>query len=197
MQTSVRAPSQRLLELAVPVAPALLLASTVAYIAAGDGMNSGEAGGAIQVWAFVGFALAAAALTDRLVTSAPRARTILLALAMAGVAGGVGYGIDSIQAALNGAESIQEMDSAGASIALQLPGILFPLSFAAIGVLLARTKAAPAWAAWLMVLGAVLFPVSRIPDIEAVAVVADVALLLAMTAVAAFRTGSGPIGADN
>jgi hypothetical protein len=34
----------------------------------------------------------------------------------------------------------------------------------------------------------VLFPVARIPDIEAVAVVSDVALLFAMTAIAVSRT---------
>jgi hypothetical protein len=173
----------------------LLLASTVGFIVEGEGMNSGEVAGAVQVWAFIGFALAAVALTERMASVAPRARATLLALALAGVAGGVGYGVDAIQAALNDTTSIQEMDSVAASFALQVPGILFPLSFAAIGVALARTRSAPAWAAWLLVIGALLFPMSRIPDIEALAVAADVLLLLALVAITAFRAEARPVGA--
>lgn len=93
------------------------------------------------------------ALTGRFADAAPRASTALLFVGLAGAAGGVGYGIDSIQAAVFGTESIQESDSAAASLALQTPGILFPLGLAGIGVLLARTATAPVWAAWLLAIG--------------------------------------------
>jgi hypothetical protein len=43
-----------------------------------------------------------------------------------------------------------------------LPGLLFPVGLLVLAVALLRKRAAPAWAALLFALGAVLFPVARI-----------------------------------
>lgn len=179
---------------AVIVAPLLLLASTVAYVANGDGMNDGEAGGIVQLWAFVAFAMAAVALTRAFRQHAPRAADLLLAVALAGMAGGVAYAIDSIQVAVFGTESLQETDSIAASLALQLPGILFPASLVGVGVMLARTGTAPRAAAIGLAVGAVLFPASRIPDVEALAIACDLVLVAAMGAIGFgyARTGASP-----
>ena len=179
---------------AVAAAPLVLLASTIAYVANGDGMNDGELGGVLQVWAFALFALAAVSLTRRFSETAPGAASAWLAVGLVGAAGGVAYGIDSIQAAVFGNTSIQEADTAAALVALQIPGFCFPIGLIGAGVMLAKTATASAWAARLLVVGAVLFPLSRIPDIEALALVGDAVLLLAMGAIALegvrVRTGS-------
>ena len=175
---------------AVVAAPVLLMASTASYIANGDGMNTGELGGALQVWAMILFAVAAVTLTGRFSGVAPRAAAVLLVVGLAGAAGGVAYGIDSIQAAVFDNTSVQESDSAAAPLALQIPGLLFPLGLVGTGVMLARTATAPVWAAWLLVIGAALFPIARIPDIAALALVGDALLVLSLAAIGWDALGS-------
>ena len=68
-------------------------------------------------------------------------------------------------------------------MALQLPGLLLPIGLLGIGVMLARTKTAPSWAPVAPTVGGVLFPVGRIPGIEAIAVVSDVVLVLALAGI--------------
>lgn len=161
-------------------APALLLASTIAYVANGEGMNDGEAGGAIQVWAMIAYAVTVVGLSRLLDADAPRAADVLLVAGLVGTAGGVAYGIDSIQAALVGGESLQEMGSAAASLALQVPGVLFPLGLAALGVVLLRNGLVTRWTGTGLVVGALLFPASRIPDVEVLAIASDLVLLAAL-----------------
>ncbi|MGE0000111.1 MAG: hypothetical protein AB7L17_15680 [Ilumatobacteraceae bacterium] len=171
--------------IAAVVAPLLLAVSTASYIAQGDGMNNGEAGGAIQVWSMIAFAIAIVGLARLAEHEAPRAALAVTVVGLAGTAAGVGYGIDSIQAALFGTESIQDTSSAAAPLALQLPGIMFPLSLVLLGVMLSRARIVPASLGYGLAVGAVLFPASRIPDIEAVAVASDLIVLAAMCGIAA------------
>ena len=161
-------------------APVLLLLSTIAYLANGEGMNNGEAGGAIQVWGFAAYGVAIVGLCRLFEAERPGASVAWMVVGLLGVAGGVGYGIDSIQAALVSGESMQEMESAAASLSLQAPGLLFFIALIAIGVLLLRTATVPRWSALAVIVGAVLFPASRMPDIEALAVASDVVLVLAL-----------------
>ncbi|MEV0649762.1 hypothetical protein AB0I28_31350 [Phytomonospora sp. NPDC050363] len=60
---------------------------------------------------------------------------------------------------------------------LWLPGPAFPLSMIALGLALAMTRKAPLWTAVLLAVAGAVFPISRIPRIEAVAHVADLLLL--------------------
>lgn len=167
------------------VAPILMLASTIAYLTEGEGMNEGELGGAIQVWAAIAYGIALVGFARMLESKAPRGALVLTVLTLVGVAGAVGYGIDSIQAAVFGTESIQETSSAAAPLALQIPGGCFPLSLVVLGVLLARTATVPAVLGYGLAVGAVLFPASRIPDVEALAVASDGIVLVALTAITA------------
>ncbi len=65
-------------------------------------------------------------------------------------------------------------------LALQLPGIVFPLSFIAIGVALVRARTQPRWCGIVLTLAAALFPVSRIGDVEVLAIAVDVLFLVAL-----------------
>lgn len=166
--------------LAAVAAPILLLASTVAYVAAGDGMNAGELGGAVQVWAFVAIGVAVAGLCRTFEHLAPRAAVAVTVLGIVAAAVGSGYAIDSIQAAVFDTGSLQETDSGAVPFALQIPGLMAPLALAVLGVMLARTGVAPKALAWLLVLSAALFPASRIPDVEGLAIASDLLLVASL-----------------
>lgn len=164
---------------AAVLGPVALLASTLAYAGQGDGMNNGEVGGAIQVWAFIALTVAVVGLARLLEASAPRAAVVITVLGLAGLAAGAGYGIDSMHAEVSKAESLQEVDSL-APIALNIPGLMWPLGLIVLGVMLARAGAVPSVLAYGVVAFGVLFPASRIPDVVGLAVVADVVGVLAL-----------------
>jgi len=166
--------------LAAIAAPLLLLASTLAYVARGEGLNDGEVGGTIQIWAFVAFGVAVVGLARRLEAAAPHAAVALTILGLVGVAGGIGFGIDSIQIEVLGTESLQETESSAVPLALQLPGVVFPLALAGLGVLLARHRIVPRAAGYTLAVGALLFPASRIPGVEALAIASDGLMLVAL-----------------
>jgi hypothetical protein len=171
--------SDRAFAIAIAVAPLLMLASAVGFVINGEGQNNGELGGIVQVWAFVAFAVAIVGLTRMLTDAAPRAAAVLLVTGLAGAGGGLAYGIDAIQAAVFGNESVQDTTSAAGPLALQLPGILFPLTLLAIAILLIRTNEVPRWPAVALAVGAVAFPIANIPDIEVGALIADAILVIA------------------
>jgi hypothetical protein len=58
------------------------------------------------------------------------------------------------------------------------PGPLFPLSILVLGVVLWRKKIIPPWTGFLMIMGGIAFPLSRIPRIEWLAHLADVLLVV-------------------
>ena len=83
-----------------------------------------------------------------------------------------------------GVDSLQDVRSSPAApLVLQLPGAMSTASLIALGVLLARHRVAPVLAAYSVVVGAVLFLVPRIPDMEALAVVGDAVLVLGLGSV--------------
>jgi hypothetical protein len=57
-------------------------------------------------------------------------------------------------------------------------GILFPVSLVTLGVGLLRTGAAPGWAAALLVIGAIAFPVGHIGSIQLVSHAAETLMLI-------------------
>ena len=61
---------------------------------------------------------------------------------------------------------------------------MFPLIFVGFGTALLLTKTVPAPVALALVVGGVMFPLSRIPSITGLAVACDLMLLVALTAVA-------------
>ena len=170
---------RRLFAGAMILGPLLLLGSSVAYVA-GGGLSNDELGGALQVYAFVALTVVAIGIARALEPALPRASSALLAFAVLGCGAGVGFGIDSIHAALPGGTGLEDADSAAGTLALFVPGAIFPLSFAALGVALWRTRVSPRAAGPLLVAASLLFPVANIPDSEAIAVAANALFVVAL-----------------
>ena len=159
------------------VAPLLLLASTVAY-ALGDGFNGDRTGGTIQVYAMAAFVPVILGLATMVGQSQPRLAAALILLGSLGAAGGVAYGIDSIHYGET-RTSVEDYGAAG-PFALQIPGAMFPLSLLGIAAGFLRSGAEPRWPFALLALAAVLFPASRIPRVEELAIIADSLFILAL-----------------
>jgi hypothetical protein len=176
---SVGLAQMRLFAGAMIVGPVLLLGSSVAF-AAGGGLNEDELGGALLVYAFVALTVVAIGIARAVERTLPRASAALLAFAVLGCAGGVGFGIDSIHAGLPGGAGLEDADSAAAGLALFVPGAIFPLSFAALGVALWRARVSPRASGPLLVVASLLFPIANVPDSEAIAVTANAMFLVAL-----------------
>ena len=179
MKEAVGLAHMRLYAGAMIVGPVLLLASSIAYVA-GGGLSNDELGGALQVYAFVALTVVAIGIARALERDLPRASAALLAFAVLGCGAGVGFGIDSIHATLPGGTGLEDADSAAAALALFLPGTIFPLSFAALGVALWRARVAPVVSGPVLVAASLLFPIANIPDSEALAVTANALFVVAL-----------------
>jgi hypothetical protein len=173
-------PRARLEGAAMIAAPVLLLVSTIVSLA-GGGLTSDRAGGAIQVYAFAAFFLVVAGATRLLETAMPRVGAALYLVGSLGAAAGVAFGLERIATDLTGLRLADQADVA-VQLGLLLPGILFPLSMVGIGVALMRARLAgvPGWVGGALATAGVLFPVSRIGEVDALAIVADVILLIAL-----------------
>jgi len=178
MERQARHAQAKLFAGAATLGPVLLLASSIAF-AAGGGLNKDELGGALLVLAFAALTIVAIGVVRALEPALPRASAALLAFAVLGCAGGVGFGIDSIHAGLPGGSTLEDADSA-ATLALFVPGAIFPLSFAALGVALWRARATPAASGPLLVAAGLLFPIANVPDSEAIAVTANALFVAAL-----------------
>jgi hypothetical protein len=170
---------------ALVVAPIVMMASTIAYVVGDQGLSEGAAAGAIQIWAFIAYAVALVGLARTVEGAAPRLAATGLVLALIGCVGGAAYGMDSIQAAVLGG-TIES--SAATPFALRIPGLAFPLALVLLGTLLARCRVAAAPSAMLVIVGGLLFPISRIADLPAVAVASDLVLLVGFAWIAAQLT---------
>ena len=176
---SVGLAQMRLFAAAMILGPVLLLGSSVAF-AAGGGLNEDELGGALLVYAFIALTVVAIGIARAVEPALPRASAALLAFAVLGCGAGVGFGVDSIHAALPGGTGLEEADSVAGTVALMVPGAIFPLSFAALGVALWRARVSPRASGLLLVAASLLFPVANIPDSEAIAVTANALFLVAL-----------------
>ncbi|MGH9136189.1 MAG: hypothetical protein ACRD0G_03970 [Acidimicrobiales bacterium] len=167
------------------VAPILLLASTVTYITAGDGINDGVLGGTIGVWSCFALAIAFVGLLRLLEPAAPKAAPILTIVALTGFAAGVAFNVQAIFTAYFGPQIDDFMDTVDGSDAIAvlafLPwGWFAPVTFAATGIVLWRTRSTTRWSAGLLVAAGVLFIASRPARIDPLAVISDVVLILAL-----------------
>jgi hypothetical protein len=176
---SVGLAQRRLFAGAMILGPVLLLGSSVAF-AAGGGLNEDELGDALLVYAFVALTVVAIGIARAVERALPRASAALLAFAVLGCGAGVGFGIDSIHAGLPGGTGLEDADSAAGTLALFVPGAIFPLSFAALGVALWRARVSPRASGPLLVAASLLFPIANIPDSEAIAVTANALFVVAL-----------------
>jgi hypothetical protein len=104
-------------------------------------------------------------------------------IAVYGCLGGANFGIAGVFSETFGISHREFLQGAaghpmGFNLLLFWPGPLFPLSLLVLGIQLARKRVIPGWVAAMVCLGALAFPVSRIPRIEWIAHTADVLLAI-------------------
>ena len=190
-------PWERLLGAAMVAAPILLLLSSIAF-AAGGGIDDDQLGGVIQVYAATAFALAFIGLGRMVEEPYPQGSAVLALIGVVGAIGGASFGIVSINSDLTGVH-LQDFTDASIQLGLLLPGILFAPALIGLGVALRRARIGPAMSATALIVGAVLFPISRIGSVEALAIGADLVLVLGLVplGMSAFRSDAAapqPIG---
>ena len=166
-------------------APLLLLASTVAFLTEGDGINDGFVGGTLGVWAALAFTLAFVGIFRVLEFRAPRAAPIWLSVSLMGWAAGVGFNLDAIFAAEFGRETVDtSAEDRPFTILAYLPwGWMAPLGLIAAGVLMRRTNTFGRMSALLMIAAGVLFVTARPARMGPLAIFADCITVLALVPV--------------
>ncbi|MEZ5041955.1 MAG: hypothetical protein R2828_18810 [Saprospiraceae bacterium] len=148
-----------------------------------DGMVSATAG-TIQVVAFTCWILAFQGMFHPLKTDLPRYAVIGFAVAVYACIGGNNFGVDGIYAEAMGLETLEannqfvEKIGLPTAVYLFIPGTLFPLSLLTLGIQLLRKKKVSTLAGILLCIGAVCFPLSRIPRIDLLAHADNLLLLV-------------------
>lgn len=176
-------PTPRIYGLAAITGPILLLASTVAYVTAGEGINDGVLGGTIGVWSCLVLLFAFLGIVRMLEPAAPRGAAALLVLSLIGPAAGVGFNVQAINSAYFGNDFFNTVDEGSDLIGILafLPwGWFMPLTFVTAGVLIWHTKVFPAWTALPMIVGGILFVSARPARIDVLAVIGDVSIVLGL-----------------
>lgn len=179
-------------------APILLLASTVAYITDGGGINDGVVGGTIGVWSCLAFVLAFTGIHRALEPHSPRAAPILMAVTVLGCAAGVGFNIDAILAEAFGRDAVDTaLEDHPFALLAYLPwGWCFPAGLIGTGVLMWRTRVVSRLTAGLVAAGGLLFVSSRPARVDALAVLGDVVLVLALVPIGWALLGNARRAAD-
>jgi hypothetical protein len=180
-------PTARLMRVAAVVGPLVLAASSVAWLAGDD---SAELRGILTFWAFPFLALAAYGVASRLQHRSPAGRAVVTALVAIGTCAAGGFATEINMMDHFGVERLMEQDTPSAMLALGMPGLCFPLSLIVLGVLSFTYRTLPRAQALLLTAGGVLFPMSRIPEVAGLALVAD-ALIIAAFAPVAFSARRG------
>lgn len=181
MTTTTRPdPIDRLTTAAIFLAPLLIVASTIAYSLAG-GMNRGEVGGALQVYAYSVFGIAIVGLVIPLRHRLPRTAAGALGLGLITAATGASYGADSMWAAVTGMPQLVDQGNGTVGfVAMAPPALTLVLTFVILGVAYARTGLAPAPIGYLLALVGPMFPAGRATNILPIALTTDVLLLIAL-----------------
>lgn len=182
MATPAAYPGRRLLAIAAIVAPVVFLLSDVAYISVGNGINNGVLGGAIGVWSVFLLGWAFLGISRALEPVAPRGALTLLVLAVPMVAGGAAFNVNGIHWDHFGNDfmGVTESDATVGFLAFLPWGWFAPASLVVAGVFVWRTAIAPRWAGALTALNGLLFISARPAQIDALAMVCDVTMVLGM-----------------
>ncbi|GAB3946452.1 hypothetical protein GCM10028805_17000 [Spirosoma harenae] len=180
MSSSLSTPAeQRLWGLSMIIAPFLFLISTFFW-------QNGEytiAGGTILVVATAFWIPALMGLFAKLKSVTPNYASWGLLIALFGALSGNNFGMRGIYAEVFGISKktlLQEAanHSVSFNITMFLSGPLFPLSLLVLGIQLLRRKLVASWVGFLICLGAIAFPVSRILRIDSIAHLADFLLFI-------------------
>lgn len=110
-------------------------------------------------------------------------RSIGLLYAIYGCVGGIAFGFEGLYSAIFNVSEKMGVDAYALyplqmNLVLFWAGPAFPLSLMILGIVFLVQHTRPWWVSALIIIGAILFPVSRILRIEMVAHVADLTLLL-------------------
>lgn len=171
---SIRA-TDRVIGLATIIGPLLGVASSIAWAA-----DAAEPRAILQFWAMIGFAFVFVGIARRLEPRSAVAAATVLVLGLVGCAGGIAYATEAAFVEYFDIERLNDRETAATFLMLRLPGITFPLSLLASAALLWRHQLVGVRHAGLLALGAVGFPLSRIPEIPALAIAADLLLAAAV-----------------
>jgi len=177
-------PSPLLYPLAMLLAPLLLLASTIAFLTVGNGINDGVVGGVITVWAVLALVVAFVGCARILEPHMRKGAQLLVFGAAALGVGGAGFGNSSIYTQIlrddHGIDAEAAFDAHPFGLLALLPwGWFMPITCILVGVLLWRARLLPWWHGVAFILGGVMFVTGRPAGIDAVALATDVVLLLA------------------
>jgi hypothetical protein len=174
-------PTGRLLTGALLVAPLIYLAADSTYAA--RGWDDGTAG-VIHVLGAIAYGFVILRVTSWLPATSKLAAVILVT-GLIGLAGNVAYGFEAIHMSLG---DVQLVHRHGAANLIKPLGLFFPLSFALVSV--ALVKLGHRWQAALVLVAMIAWPVAHIGDIAALAVLVNVALVLALGSLAWSRKPS-------
>jgi hypothetical protein len=168
-------PTERILTGSLLVAPVIYLAADSTYAA--QGWDSGTAG-IIHVLGAIAYGLVVLRLASWLPATSRLAAAILVT-GLIGLAGNVAYGFEAIHMSFG---DTQLVDRAGSATLIKPLGLFFPLSFVLIAAALARLGRR--WQAALVLAAMVGWPIAHIGDIAALAVIVNVALVVAFGSLA-------------
>lgn len=142
--------------------------------------------GIVQMYASVLYIPAILVLARLMWHQAPRLAVFVGMLGILGCAGAINFGTFGAYqwaAGTAGADAatvraIEQVADEQLFPVLNLPGIVFPLALLILSIGLFRTGVVPRWMALLIGIGAICFPLSRIPDIRLLFHVSDLLLLV-------------------
>lgn len=177
--TTSSTPTSRLLTGSLVVAPLVSLAADSTYAVRGW---DDPIAGVIHVIGAIGYGLVVLRIAARLPPST-RLAAALLVVGLCGLAGNVAYGFDAIHASLGDVPLVVQP---GAANLIKPLGLLLPVTFLLIAVALARLGRR--WQAALVLVASVVWPIAHIGDFALLAVVVNVALVVAFGTVAWDRT---------
>jgi hypothetical protein len=164
-------PTDRLLTGALLAAPLLYLAADSTYAARGW---ADPTAGVLHVLGAVAYGFVILRVASWLPAESRLGAAIVL-VGVIGLAGNVAYGFDTIHRSLG---DVQLVDQPGAANLIKPLGLFFPLSFALVAVALSRLG--HRWQGALVLVAAVAWPVAHIANIAALAVLVNVALVVAL-----------------
>ncbi|AYB35654.1 hypothetical protein [Chryseolinea soli] len=165
--------------LSLIAAPLVFAASTFFWKEGQYGVTGGTLINLSQVPWIIAFIV----LFDKLKMEMPRYATVGLIVAIYGCLSGANFGFvgvygEAFQIPHKTYLETLSHYSLSANLLLFWPGPLFPLSLLVLGIVLIRQKKVEVWLGALLCLGAIAFPLSRIPRIESIAHAVDILLAL-------------------
>jgi hypothetical protein len=173
---------RRLYGLCLIAAPLLMAASTLSWRDDSLGLR----GGVLVVYGFTCWIGVFLALASRLLPRMPRFALTAVPVAILGCVAGTNFGVEGVvEGSLGIADLTKAMltdangaEHAAVTLAFFLPGLLFPLMLLVYAAALLRERLLPTWCGVLIALGALTFPISRIPRIQELALLSDTLLLV-------------------